>query len=166
MRYAIMGVSLAALAATASAQGPAPVWQYFEPEGAPIQAGVIAADGSQLILKCDKPGKRSVYAVMVSKERLVPPSSAPFVLDTEVRFDEAAPLEDRWRFYDNSAVAINQGRSTALTRFLRGLSTASKLRLRMNVERGRYVERSFDVGGAQDAITRVYASCQDELPTN
>ncbi|MEO7570767.1 MAG: hypothetical protein ABIT16_13955, partial [Croceibacterium sp.] len=136
MRYRItglglgLGLGLAAIAAAAAAQDAAPVWQYFEPEGAPMQAGTISADGAQLILKCDKPGRRSVYSVVVTKARLVPPSSAPFTLDTEVRFDSAAPFSDRWRFYDFSAVAINQGRSTALTRFLRGLVDASTLRLR------------------------------------
>lgn len=165
MRYGLIGLGAAAIATASAAQDAVPTWQYFEPEGAPMQAGVVAPDGSQLILKCDKPGKRTVYAVMVSHERLVPPSQSPFVLPTEIRFDENAPFEDQWRFYDNSAVAINQGRSTALTRFLRGLTTASTLRLRMNVERGHTVERSFTVTGAKDAIDRVYASCQDEVPT-
>lgn len=165
MRYWITGLGLAAMAATVAAQDAAPAWQYFEPEGAPMQAGSVSPDGAQLILKCDKPGKRTVYAVVVTKDRLVPPSSAPFVLDTEVRFDEKAPLQDRWRFYDNSAVAVNIGSSRALTRFITGLTDASKLRVRMNVERGRYVEVNFNVAGAKDAIDRVYASCQDDVPS-
>ena len=165
MRYALIGLSVAALAGGAAAQDAATNWRYFEPEGAPMQAGVVNAKGEQLILKCDKPGKKSVYAVVVTPDRQVPPSRDPFVLPTEVRFDEGAPMEDRWRFYDQSAVAINMRGQMALTRFMGGLPTASKLRLRMYVERGRTVEMSFDVAGAQDAINRVYASCQDEVPT-
>jgi hypothetical protein len=34
----------------------------------------------------------------------------------------------------------------------------------MNPERARYVEAEFEVGGARDAIGRVYASCQDQSP--
>jgi hypothetical protein len=160
----VIGIGVAAVAASASAQDAATKWAYFEPEGAPMQAGVQNAQGAQLILKCDKPGKKSVYAVVVTPERLVPPARDPFVLPTEVRFDENAPQEDRWRFYDNSAVAIDMRDQQALTRFMRGLPSASTLRLRMYVERGRTIEVSFEVAGAPDAISRVYESCQDDVP--
>lgn len=162
MRLCMIGLGL--VASAAAAQDAVTNWRYFEPEGAPMQAGVVNAKGEQLILKCDKPGKGSAYAVVVTPERLVPPARDPYVLPTEVRFDENAPLEDRWRFYDQSAVAINMRGQNALTRFMQGLPTASKLRLRMYVERGRTVEVNFEVAGAQDAIKRVWESCQDELP--
>jgi hypothetical protein len=162
MRYVMIGVALAAVSGAAAAQSDN--WRYFEPEGQPIQAGVVNPNGAQLILKCDKPGKKSVYAVVVTPDRLVPPSRDPFVLPTEVRFDERPPMEDRWRFYDQSAVAIDMRGQNALTRFMGGLPTASKVRIRMNVERGRTVEVNFDVAGAQDAINRVYESCKDEAP--
>jgi len=164
MRNFLVGIGLAAIAAGAGAQDTGSNWAYFEPEGAPIQAGVVNAQGEQLILKCDKPGKGSVYAVVVTPDRLVPPSRDPYVLPTEVRFDENAPMEDRWRFYDQSAVAIDMRGQHALTRFMGGLPTASKLRVRMYVERGRTVEVNFDVAGAQDAINRVYESCKDQVP--
>jgi hypothetical protein len=165
MRYWMIGIGVAAVAAGASAQDAGSKWAYFEPEGSPMQAGVVNAQGAQLILKCDKPGKKSVYAVVVTPDRLVPPSRDPYVLPTEVRFDENAPQEDRWRFYDNSAVAIDMRGQLALTRFMDGLPSASTLRLRMYVERGRTVEVSFDVTGAQDAINRVYESCKDDVPS-
>lgn len=162
MRYAIIGIALAAVSVAAAGQSEN--WRYFEQEGQPLQAGVVAQDGAQLILKCDKPGKGSVYAVVVTPDRLVPPSRDPYVLPTEVRFDENAPLEDRWRFYDQSAVAIDMRGQNALTRFMGGLPSASKVRIRMYVERGRTVEVNFDVAGAPDAIARVYESCKDESP--
>jgi len=165
MRKWILGLSVAAVAASASAQDGASKWAYFEPEGQPMQAGVQNAQGAQLILKCDKPGKKSVYAVVVTPDRLVPPARDPFVLPTEVRFDENAPQEDRWRFYDNSAVAIDMRGQQALKRFMSGLPSAEKLRLRMYVERGRTIEVNFEVGGAQDAIARVYESCGDDVPS-
>jgi len=164
MRYLIIGAGVVALAAGVSAQENGSNWMYFEPEDGPMQAGVVNAKGEQLILKCDKPGKKSVYAVVVTPDRLVPPSRDPFVLPTEVRFDENPPMDDRWRYYDQSAVAIDMRGQQALTRFMGGLPNASKLRVRMSVERGRTVEVNFDVGGAGEAIKRVYESCQDDAP--
>ena len=163
MRYMMIAVALAA--APAAAQQQASPWQYFEPEGGTIQAGVVNAQGAQLILKCDKPGKGQVYAVVVTPEKLVPPSNQPFVTRAlELRFDAGAPVEDRWRYYENSVVAIDQKPTIALTRFLNGLADASKFHIRMNPERARYVEAEFDVAGARDAIQRVYASCEDQSP--
>lgn len=166
MRNWIIGACALALAATASAQAPASQWRYFEPAGQPIQAGVVNADGAQLILKCDRPGKKSVYAVMVNPAPLVPTARDPFLLPTEVRFDENPPREDRWRFIGNSAMAMNARGVEALTRFMAGLPTASKVRIRMYVERGRNIEVNFDVAGAQEAIQRVYESCQDDVPSS
>lgn len=165
MRKWIIGIGVAAIAAGASAQSGASKWAYFEPDGAPMQAGVVNAQGAQLILKCDKPGKKSVYVVMVNPEPLVPPARDAYILPTEVRFDESAPQEDRWRFIGNSAMAMNARGQLALDRLMDGLPTASTLRLRMYVERGRTIEVSFDVAGAQDAIARVYESCKDDVPS-
>ena len=165
MRKWIIGIGAAALAAGASAQDAASKWAYFEPEGQPMQAGVVNAQGAQLILKCDKPGNKSVYVVMVNPEPLVPASRDPFILPTEVRFDDNAPNEDRWRFIGNSAMAMNARGQLALDRLMDGLPTASRLRLRMYLERGRTIEVSFDVAGAQDAINRVYESCKDDVPS-
>jgi len=164
MRYLMLGAALAAVSAGAYAQAASP-WQYYEPAGGTMQAGVVAANGAQLILKCDKPGKKSVYVVMVNPEPLVPPARDAYILPTEVRFDESAPQEDRWRFIGNSAMALNARGQLALDRLMDGLPSASKLRLRMYVERGRTIEVSFDVAGAQDAINRVYESCKDDLPS-
>ena len=165
MRKWIIGIGAAAIAAGASAQDAASKWAYFEPEGQPMQAGVVNAQGAQLILKCDKPGKKSVYVVMVNPEPLVPASRDPFILPTEVRFDDNAPNEDRWRFIGNSAMAMNARGQLALDRLMDGLPTASRLRHRMYLERGRTIEVSFDVAGAQDAINRVYESCKDDVPS-
>lgn len=163
MRYMMMAVGL--VAAPAAAQDQATAWQYFEPDGGTLQAGVVNAQGAQLILKCDKPGKGQVYAAVVTPEKLVPPSNQPFVTRAlEMRFDTGATTEDRWRYYEQSVVAIDQKPTIALTRLLNGLANASRFHIRMNPERARYVEAEFEVGGARDAIERVYASCQDQSP--
>jgi hypothetical protein len=163
MRYLTIAVALAAV--PAAAQEPASAWQYYEPDGGTMQAGVVNAQGAQLILKCDKPGKGEVFAVVVTPEKQVPPSNNPFVTRAlELRFDAEAPIEDRWRYYENSVVAIDQKPTIALTRFLGELADATKFRIRTNPERARYVEAEFDVTGAREAIGRVYASCQDTSP--
>jgi len=163
MRYMMIAVALAA--APAAAQEQTSPWQYFEPDGGTVQAGVVNAQGAQLILKCDKPGKGQVYAVVVTPEKLVPPSNQPFITRAlELRFDTGAPREDRWRYYEQSVVAIDQKPTIALSRFLNELAVASKFHIRLNPERARYVEAEFDVAGARDAIGRVYTSCQDQSP--
>ena len=163
MRYWFIAAVLAAV--PAAAQEPPSPWQYYEPAGGTLQAGVVNAQGAQLILKCDKPGKGQVFAVVVTPEKLVPPSNEPFVTRAlELRFDAGAPREDRWRYYEQSVVAIDQKPTIALSRFLNELVGASKFHIRLNPERARYVEAEFDVGGAREAVGRVYTSCQDTSP--
>ena len=81
-----------------------------------------------------------------------------------LRFDEEGTVEERWRFYEKSAVAINQKAERTLARLLGDLADANKLTVRLNPERARWVETTFDVRGAKDAITRVYESCEDKNP--
>ncbi len=163
MRY--LPIVLAVAAVPAAAQNQASPWQYYTPAGGTVQAGVVNPQGAQLIIKCDKPGKGQVFAVVVTPEKQVPPSNEPFVTRAlELRFDAGAAIEDRWRYYENSVVAIDQKPTIALSRFLNGLANASKFRIRTNPERARYVEAEFDVAGARDAIARVYESCQDTSP--
>ena len=87
MRYLTIAVAL--LAVPVAAQDQASPWQYYEPEGGTMQAGVVNAQGAQLILKCDKPGKGQVYAVVVTPEKLVPPSRAPVDPDGETATNRA-----------------------------------------------------------------------------
>jgi hypothetical protein len=166
MRNWVIGIGVAAMAVGAAAQDASSKWGYFEQAGSPLQAGVQNARGAQLILKCDKPGKHQVYAVVVTGESLVPATDrSPFQMrPAEFRFDEGANEDDRWRFYEKSAVAIDQTTIKALTHFLTGLADAQKVRVRLNPDRGRWVEESFEVAGARDAINRVFTSCGDDNP--
>jgi hypothetical protein len=164
MRYLTIAVAVLA-AVPAAAQDQASPWQYYEPAGGTLQAGVVNAQGAQLILKCDKPGKGEVFAVVVTPEKQVPPTNNRFVTRAlELRFDADAPIEDRWRYYENSVVAIDQKPTIALTRFLNELADSTKVLVRTNPERARYVEAEFNVTGAREAIGRVYTSCQDQSP--
>jgi len=163
MRYLTIAVALAAV--PAAAQNQASPWQYYEPAGGTLQAGVVNAQGAQLIIKCDKPGKGQVFAVVVTPEQQIPPTNQPFVTRAlELRFDANAPIEDRWRYYENSVVAIDQKPTIALSRFLNELADSAKVLVRTNPERARYVEAEFNVTGAREAIGRVFTSCQDQSP--
>jgi hypothetical protein len=165
MRNLTIAVALAAVPVATQAQQAESPWRYFEAEGSPIQAGVVNAKGAQLILKCDKPGRGEVYAVVVTPENLVPPNPNRFVNRALVlRFDAEPPVDSVWRYYENSVVAINQKPTVALSRFLDDLVDASKFRIRMNPEPRRFVEEEFEVAGAREAIERVYASCGDQSP--
>ena len=98
MRYLTIAFALAAASGAAQAQEAQTPWRYFEQEGSPIQAGVVNEKGAQLILKCDKPGKGEVYAVMVTPEHLVPPTRDRFINRAlELRFDAEPPVESVWR---------------------------------------------------------------------
>ena len=164
----IAGAALAALSAGAVAQAPPAdtKWGFYTPEGGTLQAGVVARDGSQLILKCDKPGKRKVYAVVVATHGLVTPlpddryESHPVT----VRVDQDTPYDDDWRFNDKFAMAMDQGNVRALTRLLEQLHDASTVEMRFKPLNQTLTVINFDVTGASDAIARVYASCRDEIP--
>jgi hypothetical protein len=92
MRYMVIALALAAV--PAAAQNQASPWQYFEPAGGTMQAGVVNAQGAQLIIKCDKPGKGQVFAVVVTPEKLVPPLQ-PAVRHPRARAALRHPRADR-----------------------------------------------------------------------
>ena len=164
MNYLAIGVALMAVSAAATAQDSA--WGYFEGENGVLGAGVQAADGSQLILKCDKPGKREVFATVVARSNLVAPlpddkfESHP----VRLRMDENAPWDDNWRFNDRFAMAVDQGNERSLTRLLEKLDDASKVQVQLKPLKRSPTVIDFDVAGAHEAIGRVYESCKDDNP--
>lgn len=163
MRYAIAIAALTAISATAFAQQSA--WGTFDGAEGTIGAGVQAANGAQLLFKCDKPGKGQVYATVATTEPLVPPSGTRFMMrPAELRFDANPPIEDRWRFYERSATAVNQRTENQVIRLVSGIADASSFRIRLNPERSRWVEVTFEVTGAREAIGQVYESCRDDNP--
>jgi hypothetical protein len=164
MYKVIFGLAVVAASGAALAQESA--WRYYEPEGGTMQAGVVAADGSQFILKCDKPGRQKVYGVVVSSSNLARalPDNNFESYPVSVRFDANPPDDDNWRFNDRFAIAINQGNVRSLTRLLEKMDGASKMEIRLSPV-GRLPKTiNFDVAGARAAIEMVYASCKDTIP--
>jgi len=164
MRYLAPGALLAAVAGTA--YGQATTWGTFE-SGETRGVGIQAADGSQLLLKCDKPGRSEVYALVLTDKNLVEPFSTYVMRPIKVRVDETAPYEDNWRFYEHYIVAVNKGRERSLSRLLRDFGTGQKLELLLYPDpRSRTpVTLKFDIAGAQEAITHVFEACNDTLPS-
>lgn len=159
--YLISGAALASLALVGSAQAQESAWAYFEPEGAPMQAGLQSANGGQLILKCDERGEGTVFAVIASPSRLRPPSDRPQVRSLWLRYDEGPREEVRWRYYDQTVLALNTRRDSNLAPFLSELVNATNLEIRLDPTDGAPVELNFAVTGARDAIARVFESCGD-----
>ena len=164
MRYLALGVALVALSATATAEDS--VWGFFNGDGGAMGAGVQAADGSQLLIKCDKTGKHQVFAVVVSPLNLAPPlppnryESDPVTL----RMDDGAPWDDNWRFNDKFAMAVDQGNTRSLTRLLGKLQSAKTFDVHLKPVGKGEVHTTFNVAGAKDAIDKVYAGCKDDNP--
>lgn len=162
MRYLMFGIALAALSTAATAEDSA--WGFFN---GGMGAGVQAADGSQLLIKCDMPGKDSVYAVISAKESLAPPLPASrFESDpVTLRMDQNAPWTDNWRFNGNFALAVDKGNTRSLQRLLDKLQNATKFSFQSKQPKDQNIfSTSFNVTGTKDAVSRVFAACKDDNP--
>lgn len=157
----VAGAALLACASVTQAQGTS-AWGYFEEEGAPLQAGVVSPDGGQLILKCDEPGDGSVFAVIVAPQRLRPSTNRPQVRALWLQFDGGNREEVRWRYYEQSVMALNTRRDRNLEPFLREMVDADTLNVRFDPADGQPFAINFTVTGARDAIDRVFESCEDD----
>jgi len=162
-RFLVSAIALTAMAGGAKAQDAAAdsAWAYFEPEGGLMQAGVQSANGGQLILKCDEAGEDKVFAVIFSPSRLRPPSDTPQVRSVWLRYDDGPREEVRWRYYDQTVLALNTRRDNNLAQFLNDLVAANNVEIRLDPTDGAPVELNFPVAGARDAIARVFESCGD-----
>ncbi|HVU82453.1 MAG TPA: hypothetical protein VHD89_10655 [Rhodanobacteraceae bacterium] len=167
MRKSMIAVALAAAGTAAGAQTPH--WQFYQDSKATnglVQAFVQSADGSQLILKCEKTGKGQVYAIIVSPQTLAPPFSQDIVRRLDLRFDDGATKEDRWRYRDKTAKALDKPGERTLARFLEQLKDAKDLHVWMypSDTHDPPFAAEFDVHDAADAVAQVYTSCKDINP--
>jgi hypothetical protein len=164
MRYWAFGVALVALSATATAQDSA--WGYFGSAGAASGAGVQASDGSQLLIKCDKPGKHSVFGVVVATTNLAAPLPANKYESqpVTVRMDTGSPYDENWRFNDKFAMAVDQGNVRSLTTLLGKLANAKTMDIQLKPLNHSVYTTHFNVAGAKAAIDKVYKDCEDTNP--
>jgi hypothetical protein len=156
-------VAVLAVAAPASAQQGS--WGAFQ-DGSGFGVGVQGADGNQLMLKCDKPGKGSVYVAVATARAMVPPAPSFVMRPVKFRYDDKPPFDDRWRFYTNTAAAVDKGAERSLTQFMLDLPTAKTVELLLywDTRNPVPITTKFDVTGAKTAIDQVFAKCQDTVP--
>lgn len=165
MRYCVLALGLAAVSGAVAAQDQASAWGFFE-EGARNGASVRAANGSQLVLKCDKPGRREVHAIVLpAGAKLAAPTTRPISRPITFRFDGGAPRTESWGFFETYAIAQGKSSDRALPRFLNSLRGSSRVHMRFDTGIGPDVEAEFEVAGAAEAIAKVYESCKDSAPT-
>ena len=164
MRYLMVGIALAALSVGATAQNSA--WGFFGGPGMASGAGVQAADGSQLLIKCDKPGKRQVFAVVVATTNQARPlpSNQYESFPVTLRMDDKPAWDDNWRFNDKFAMAVDQGNTRSLTRLLEQLADAKTVDVRLKPIEHSIYNTTFNVAGAREAIAKVYSDCGDKNP--
>jgi hypothetical protein len=164
MRYWMFGAALAVVSATATAQDSA--WGFFGSPGMASGAGVQASDGSQLLIKCDKPGKHSVFGVVVATTNLAAPLPATKYESqpVSVRMDTGAPWDENWRFNDKFAMAVDQGNVRSLTHLLEKLADAKTMTIQLKPLQHSIYTTSFNVAGAKAAIDKVYSDCGDTNP--
>ena len=166
MRVTISAVALmAVVGGAAAAQDQVSAWQFIrnDPQG-PLAAAVAAKNGNQFIFKCDKPGKRSVYAVFYSEETLGRPGPVPSSRSVTYRFDNGPPVRSDWRYYEHTAVALNLSRIPALSKLLGKMGDGKSMELRVEPLNGPPITSTFDITGAKDAIAQVFESCKDKMP--
>lgn len=167
MKYAVLALATAAASSAALAQAPAAAtWEFFEADGGRNGASLKAPDGSQLVLKCDKPGRREVHAIFLAggEDKLAAPSQRPVSRPITFQFDGGAPRTENWSFYERYAMAQGKTADRALARFVAGLRGATKVNLRLDTGISSDVVMNFDVAGARDAVAKVYDLCKDSQP--
>lgn len=162
MRYILPAIAM--LAVPVSAQGQESAWGYFQGEDGSAGAGVQNEKGAQLLIKCDKPGKGEVHVAIFTQSKLTPPYDSFTRRDITLRFDDGSPDRVQWRYYPQTAMAVDAPGDPALGRFLPELVDASELTVDLDPVQASPVRESFNVAGAKEAVTKVYELCEDELP--
>ncbi|MCB5424891.1 hypothetical protein H0274_06465 [Altererythrobacter sp. CC-YST694] len=167
MKFAKAAAVLLAVSTTAQAQESN--WGYFQDETETkgvrlLQAGVVAENGAQLILKCEEPGETKVIAVVVTDVNLTGARPRPPERPVFLRFDNGGPKEVRWFYYPNSVIATNTKRNPLIGPFITQLADAKTLEVRLEPEKGSPVQLHFNVTGAREAIGRVFENCKDKNP--
>jgi hypothetical protein len=171
MRYSLAAGLAVAVSAVAVAQdqpageAPASGWQTFEDDSGRSGALVKADNGSQIVIKCDKSGRREVHAMILSSnDKLAVPNDRPISRPIRFQFDGKSPSTENWRFYETYAMASGKTGDRALARFVVNLRNASNVRTILSTGIGPDVDITFDVTGAREAIAHVYEACGDNAP--
>lgn len=116
----------------------------------------VEAAGGLLAIKCDDPGRDSVYVHWISTEYL---GGNYDRRRTTLRFDQDAPTTETWTYNGRSAVQTGNREAVA---FARRLRTANRVVLRGSDYEGRERTAVFELAPADTeiAMQRVFQACQ------
>ncbi|TIX51133.1 hypothetical protein [Alteraurantiacibacter aquimixticola] len=162
MRKMMIAAGAAMALATGAAQAQNSAWGYFEGEGGLLQAGLGNAEGQQLLIKCDESGDNKVFAAIHSPQQLAGPQQRAPSRDVRMQLDGGRVIDTRWRFYPNTAIALNNRRESVLPDLVLPMADANELTVWLDPEDGTEIRMIFNVAGARDAINRVFESCDDD----
>ena len=165
MRYWVL--ASAVLASAAFAGEATPGWQFYQDKEATnglLIAFVQSEDGTQLMLKCDKAGKNKVYAVIISQKKLAAPANKDVMRKISLRFDGGSVDDDRWRYFANTAKAVDYPGERSLGRLLEKMVDAKQLDVLLDPTDAQPISVSFDVHDSRLAIDEVFKSCKDQNP--
>jgi hypothetical protein len=120
--------------------------------------------GDTIVLKCDAPGRRSVYVQLIARSYLGGGGGRSARRQLIYRFDSQAPVQEAWTYDGRWAAAGGSSLGGDIANFLSGLSRAEKVAFRALTYDLAFVDMVFAPAGAADAIGKVYSDCQDQSP--
>lgn len=121
------------------------------------QRSVLSVEGDNgiLALKCDKPGKGSVYAQVVFNEYL---SLRRKDYTFRFRPDDGKASSTTWSIRGRSAIELEPADFVSI------ILGANKLAVQTYNSRLQEVTAVFDITGSHASITGLYEACEDRLP--
>jgi len=120
--------------------------------------GVLHVGRAFLAVKCDEPGRNSVYVHFGSAQYLGGSGGRSDSRDLTYRFNQDEPVTARWTYSDSSAALFDDRRVVS---FVQRLATAERVAVRASTYRYETVTEVFEIvqADAQEVIRAVYATC-------
>lgn len=120
--------------------------------------GVLHVGRAFLAVKCDAPGRNSVYVHFGSPQYLGGRGASSDSRDLTYRFDQDEPVTARWTYSDSSAGLFDDRRAAS---FVQRLATAERVAVRASTYRYETVTEVFEIvqSDVQEVIRAVYATC-------
>lgn len=124
-------------------------------------ATLLSDDKGMLTIKCDSPGKNSVYAAISSAKYLGGGGLSAELREVTFRFDGGTPTTDLWKYNENYAFVSDNRFDHRFSKFLQALKPTKKLVVRLTTYRGETVDHIFNVDGSADTVAKVFDGCRD-----
>ena len=164
MRAVVAGLGLALAVASGAAAATTKIgsWTVEETSDAftDVGAGIAWVDASagRLAIKCDRPGKNSVYVLVSPDHSLGFFGTTIEYRTTLLRFDQGTTISQQWNYYQDHGYSDRGAPARAITERARD---AKQLKVRLLDFEEAPTDLIFDVSGAADAIAMVRQWCGD-----